>query len=416
MKKRSKKGLWIAIIAVVVVAALAFVGYDVYRHPARSRTLEDRSLQGTRLEAAKEEILSRPDIRVLVAYFSHSGTTRRVAEAIRDKTGGDLFEIAPQRAYGNVYTDANREIRAGERPPLMASVENMADYDVVFVGYPVWWHATPAPVNTFLESHDLAGKLVIPFCTSGESDVAETMPTFRQSCADLAVYGERRIGEIGQLDAWLADLGLTDALAKADAAQGDGGANEANADTADDSAVGANGDGGDTDSAGNTGSIGNTNGTGNADEPNSTGNADNTNAADGTAPASDAHTLVVYFSWSGAGNTEKMATYIQEQTGGDLLKLEPSQPYPTEYQACTEVALAERDENARPAIANLPQQLDGYDTIFVGYPIWNADLPMPLYTFFEEYDLSGKIVIPFVTHGGSGFSGTIRTIQSLGKL
>lgn len=286
---------------------------------------------------------------MLVAYFSYSGTTRRVAEAIGDKTGGDLFEIAPQRTYGNVYTDANREIRAGERPPLTAAVENMADYDVVFVGYPVWWHATPAPVNTFLESHDLVRKFIIPFCTSGESDIEETMPTFRQSCADLAVYGERRIGEIGQLDAWLADLGLTDALTKADAARGD-----ADADTA-----AANGDS-DDDNAGNTSDI---------DNSGNTGNADNTNAADGTTPASDAHTLVVYFSWSGAGNTEKMATYIQEQTGGDLLRLEPSQPYPTEYQACTEVALTERDENARPAIANLPQQLDGYDTIFVGYPI-----------------------------------------------
>lgn len=75
--------------------------------------------------------------------------------------------------------------------------------------YPVWWHATPAPVNTFLESYNLIGKLIIPFCTSGESDINETMPTFLQSCDGLAVYGERRIIGTGQLDEWISELGLT---------------------------------------------------------------------------------------------------------------------------------------------------------------------------------------------------------------
>lgn len=74
--------------------------------------------------------------------------------------------------------------------------------------YPVWWHATPVPVNTFLESYDLAGKLIIPFCTSGESDIDETMPTFLNSCDGLAVYGERRISGTGQLDGWLSELGV----------------------------------------------------------------------------------------------------------------------------------------------------------------------------------------------------------------
>lgn len=77
--------------------------------------------------------------------------------------------------------------------------------------YPVWWHATPAPVNTFLESYDLTGKLIIPFCTSGESDIDETMPTFLHSCDGLAVYGERRISGVNQLDGWLEELGLTSA-------------------------------------------------------------------------------------------------------------------------------------------------------------------------------------------------------------
>lgn len=76
--------------------------------------------------------------------------------------------------------------------------------------------------------------------------------------------------------------------------------------------------------------------------------------------------LVAYFSWS--GNTQEMAAYIAEQTGGDLLEIQPETPYPTDYSQCGDVALAERDSNARPTIANLPESIDQYDTILIGYP------------------------------------------------
>ena len=75
-------------------------------------------------------------------------------------------------------------------------------------GHAIWFHATPAPVNTFLESYDLAGKLVVPFCTSGGSDISETMPTFLQSCEGLAVYGENRISSTGEIEGWLEELDL----------------------------------------------------------------------------------------------------------------------------------------------------------------------------------------------------------------
>lgn len=88
-------------------------------------------------------------------------------------------------------------------------------------------------------------------------------------------------------------------------------------------------------------------------------------------------------------------------------------PYPEDYNECGDVALEERDNNARTEIQELPADLSGYDTLFIGYPNWNADLPMPFYTFLEEYDLSGKTIIPFTTHGGSGFSRTIDTIAEL---
>ena len=93
-------------------------------------------------------------------------------------------------------------------PKLSNTVKNIDKYDIIFIGYPVWWHATPAPVNTFLESYDLSNKLIIPFCTSGESDISETMPTFLNSSKGLAVYKGMRINSINQIDTWLSELNL----------------------------------------------------------------------------------------------------------------------------------------------------------------------------------------------------------------
>lgn len=106
-------------------------------------------------------------------------------------------------------------------------------------------------------------------------------------------------------------------------------------------------------------------------------------------------TLIVYFSWSTSGNTEKMANTIKERIGADILKIEPATAYPTDYSECGDVAKAERDENARPKIANLPNSIDEYDTIFVGYPIWWHTAPMIIGTFLESYDFSGKEIYPF---------------------
>ena len=113
------------------------------------------------------------------------------------------------------------------------------------------------------------------------------------------------------------------------------------------------------------------------------------------------------------GNTEFIAREIQKNLGGDLFAIQTVQSYPGSHSALLDFAYAERTDKARPELATHIEDLAQYDYIFVGYPNWNADLPMPMYTFFEEYDFSGKTIIPFVTHGGSGFSGTIRTIQSL---
>lgn len=113
------------------------------------------------------------------------------------------------------------------------------------------------------------------------------------------------------------------------------------------------------------------------------------------------------------GNMEFIAAEIRKNIGGDLFAIRTVQEYPGTHAPLLEFAYNELRENARPELSSAIENLDQYDTVFIGYPNWNADLPMPLYTFFEEHDFSGKTLIPFVTHGGSGFSGTIRTIQGL---
>ena len=106
-------------------------------------------------------------------------------------------------------------------------------------------------------------------------------------------------------------------------------------------------------------------------------------------------TLVVYYSWSSSGNTETMARYIQQQTDGDLLELIPQTPYPTDYSATGDIAKEERDTNARPGIANLPESIGEYDTIFLGYPIWWHTAPMIIGTFLDSFDLTGVEIYPF---------------------
>lgn len=113
------------------------------------------------------------------------------------------------------------------------------------------------------------------------------------------------------------------------------------------------------------------------------------------------------------GNNEYIAQMIQRETGGDLFAIETVQEYPTTHDPLLEFAYDEKSDNARPELATQIEDPDSYNVIFLGYPNWNADLPMPLYTFLEEYDFGGKTIIPFTTHGGSGFSRTIQTISEL---
>lgn len=103
---------------------------------------------------------------------------------------------------------------------------------------------------------------------------------------------------------------------------------------------------------------------------------------------------------------------ISEYTGADIYRIEPKTPYTTNHSDLVDLAKEEQNKNVRPEIKNKISNFETFDIIYVGYPIWWSDMPQILYTFFELYDFSGKTVIPFSTHGGSGLAGTVSTIKN----
>ena len=137
-------------------------------------------------------------------------------------------------------------------------------------------------------------------------------------------------------------------------------------------------------------------------------NNDNNVSSDDTT--SDGNILILYFSMT--GNTEAVANFIHDEVGGDIVKLETEETYPDDYNDLLDVAQEEQSENARPELSTTIDNLDDYDTIFLGYPIWWGDMPMAIYSFLDNYDLSGKTIAPFVTSGGSGLSGTPSNIKN----
>ncbi|MCH4193635.1 MAG: flavodoxin [Butyrivibrio sp.] len=168
--------------------------------------------------------------RILIAYFSRKGNnyvsgdivslpkgnTEIVAEKIQELTGGDLFEIETVKQYDPDYTrctqEAQEELRAKARPELKTDVENMDDYDVICLGFPNWWGTMPMAVFTFLESHDLSGKKICPFCTNEGSGMGHSEKDIRSLCPEsrlergLALRGGSVNHAGKEIENWVAGL------------------------------------------------------------------------------------------------------------------------------------------------------------------------------------------------------------------
>lgn len=319
-----------------------------------------------------------PDVqgKTLVVYFSWStsGNTKKMAEYIQEQVDGELLEIEPLNPYPDDYDKcvdiALAERDNNERPKIANLPDSIEEYDTIFIGYPIWWHTAPMIIGTFLESYDLSGVQVYPFTQSASMDTEQfenSMEFVKKSASGADVHDGLFVtaSDSEGIREYLIENGLT----KNDSVQ-------------------------------------------------SKSNESNILITYFTAPETDGVDTVANASRVAAdgvvlGNTEFIAMEIQKNLGGDLFAIETVQDYPKTHSPLLEFAYDEKSKNARPELSTHIKNLDGYDIIFIGFPNWNADLPMPLYTFFEEYDFSGKILIPFVTHGGSGFSSTINTIKNL---
>ena len=321
------------------------------------------------------------DSNVLVVYFSATGSTQAVAQTIADTLEADIFEIEPSDPYTSEdlnWTDAESRVNAEHEDTSLRdvalvsdTVENWDSYDTVFIGYPIWWGIAAWPVSSFVAANNFAGKTVIPFCTSSSSGLGESGDLL----AELAGSGNWQQGQRFRSSAdaeevveWVNSLDLNSSGNEADENQ------EACSLVVYFSMP-------ETDDAENM-----------------------TEEEDNSVVVMDGEVL---------GNTQYMANVIAEHTDSDIFRIEPETPYPTDHETLVDIALEEQEENARPAIDGNIGNLDDYDVIYVGYPIWWSDMPMILYTFFDEYDLSGKTIVPFGTHGGSGFAGTIDAIAEL---
>lgn len=139
--------------------------------------------------------------KVLVAYFSATGTTKGVAEHIANGLNADIYEIIPEEPYTDAdldYSDNNSRSTiemndSSSRPAISGSVENMEQYDIVFIGYPIWWGEAPRIVSTFVESYDFSGKTVVPFCTSGGSGVGSSATNLEQLTSGAAWMEGKRL-------------------------------------------------------------------------------------------------------------------------------------------------------------------------------------------------------------------------------
>ncbi|HIS06946.1 MAG TPA: flavodoxin [Candidatus Choladocola avistercoris] len=302
---------------------------------------------------------------ILIAYFSNTGNTEEVAQQIADLTGGTLAEIQRAENYTDLQEEAEAEIQDGVRPEITVSVDNVEDYDTIFVGYPIWWDEAPAMIATFLESYDFSGKTLIPFCTSASDSIDNSLHIFSEICPDATIAEALTANDEADIEPWLQNLGLLDASAGETAASGS----------------------------------------------NILIAYFSVPETDGTDAVAGASRVVI--DGEVLGNTQYLAQLIQEETGGDLFRIETVQEYPGSHDPLLEFAYNERAEGTHPELASQISGLENYDMIFLGYPNWNSDLPMPLYTFLESYDFSGKTIIPFTSHGGSGFSGTIGTISEM---
>lgn len=324
------------------------------------------------LSLMKQQYQPQTSGKTLVAYYSASGTTERIAEYLAEEMNADVFVITPVNEYTSTdlnWTDSNsRIVQEHEHPDtrhvelIQTTPEHFADYDNVFIGYPIWWQEAAWVVDDFVKENDFTGKNVIPFCTSMSSPLGES---------------DTKLATMAGTGNWLDGMRFTSYSTKESVQAWVAGLDLAKPETASNILMAY------------------------LSYP----------LPDGVDASTSASRVVVDGQVS--GSVEYMANVIQKNTGGDLFAIQPAESYGDNFNTVADKALSDQQNSILPELSDHITNLDQYDTIFVGYPIWWYDMPQLMYSFFSEYDLSEKTIIPFNSHGGSGFSGSVAEIAEL---
>ena len=169
--------------------------------------------------AAEETMPLSETKKILIAYFSHSGNTREIANQIHKIVGGDIFEIQAAKPYPDDYDavvkQARQELDSGYKPPLKTKIENIKSYDLIFIGYPNWCGTFPAPVKTFLSECDFSGKTIAPFCTHGSGGLGRSVTDISKLCPkstlldSFAILGSDVKTAQNEVSEWLRKIKIT---------------------------------------------------------------------------------------------------------------------------------------------------------------------------------------------------------------
>lgn len=306
----------------------------------------------------------------LVVYFSWSGNTQEMADYIAEQTGAYLVEILPEEPYEGSYNDvaygrAQEEAEQNARPAVSQATYDLIDmenYDTILIGFPIWWHTAPMVIGTFLEHYDWTGKDIYPFSQSASMDEGQFAESeqFVRDCAENATVH----------NGLFVRPSATQAI---DAYLAENGLVDGASDTPE-------------------------------------------------APPVEESTdvLVVYF--SATGNTERVAGYIAETTGGDLFELVPVDPYTSDDLRWTDddsrvVQEYEQKQAGTLAMVELTDvTVDGwenYDIVFLGFPIWWYEAAWPVYDFVESNDFTGKTIYTFCTSSSSNLGDSTQVLAEM---
>lgn len=201
----------------IITAFLVIIGMQAQNNFTTAEAEDGVSKMGKtgKLEA-------KPDSgtkKILVAYYSHTGNTREIANQIHKSVGGDIFEIQAITTYPDDYEEvkkrARQELDSGYKPALKTKINNIKSYDLVFIGYPIWWGTFAAPVKTFLSEYDFSGKTIVPFCTNAGSGLGRSVSDISKLCPHstildgFAVWGKDAKTAQNKVSEWLGKIKIT---------------------------------------------------------------------------------------------------------------------------------------------------------------------------------------------------------------